>query len=235
MCRSLGAGPGSAPPNSLLLGVNLIRPTHSISSCFLSIWFGILYKMPHRVCISCTQFITPSTSKPSGCQNAVATVSMTLRVGSRPGYAARNTSRRSGRATCTRRSPAAKTCAAVTDVLLSSCDEPSTAGMDSKLAKVYAEVSYLAGRAKKVTEHFDAALGVDDFLHRLEIALFAFGFTGDNSIGEQLAAEGCSSRKELHIRAMWPCNAEATTQAAGLTNAAYLPCHAHSHGQPVPR
>jgi len=29
--------------------------------------------------------------------------------------------------------------------------------------------------------------GVDDFLHRMEIALFAYGFNGDNSIGERRA------------------------------------------------
>lgn len=29
-----------------------------------------------------------------------------------------------------------------------------------------------------------ASAGVDDFLHRMEIALFAYGFNGDNSIGE---------------------------------------------------
>lgn len=48
----------------------------------------------------------------------------------------------------------------------------------------YAEVAYLTGRAKVVSHHFSTALGIDDFLHRLEIALHAYGFNGDNSIGE---------------------------------------------------
>jgi hypothetical protein len=47
----------------------------------------------------------------------------------------------------------------------------------------YAEVAYLTGRAKVVTQHFNTALGMDDFMNRLEIALFAFGFHSDNSIG----------------------------------------------------
>jgi hypothetical protein len=28
-------------------------------------------------------------------------------------------------------------------------------------------------------------MGADDFMQRVEMALFAFGFTGDNSIGER--------------------------------------------------
>jgi hypothetical protein len=48
----------------------------------------------------------------------------------------------------------------------------------------YAEVAYLTGRSRKVSAHFSTAMGIDDFLHRLEIALYAYGFHGDNSIGE---------------------------------------------------
>ncbi|KAI3429492.1 hypothetical protein D9Q98_005581 [Chlorella vulgaris] len=44
------------------------------------------------------------------------------------------------------------------------------------------EVAYLTGRAKVVRSHFATAVGADDFMQRLEVALFAFGFTGDNSI-----------------------------------------------------
>jgi hypothetical protein len=33
-----------------------------------------------------------------------------------------------------------------------------------------------------VAKHFPTALGVDDFINRLEVALFAYGFAGDNSI-----------------------------------------------------
>lgn len=35
----------------------------------------------------------------------------------------------------------------------------------------------------QVSKHFSSSMGVDDFIARLEIALFAYGFTGDNSIG----------------------------------------------------
>lgn len=37
----------------------------------------------------------------------------------------------------------------------------------------------------QVTKHFPLSLGVDDFMARLEMALAAYGFTGDNAIGEQ--------------------------------------------------
>ncbi len=47
----------------------------------------------------------------------------------------------------------------------------------------YAEQAYLAARSRRIAQHFPTAIGVDDFLNRLEIALFAYGFTGDNSIG----------------------------------------------------
>ena len=35
----------------------------------------------------------------------------------------------------------------------------------------------------QVSKHFSSSMGEDDFIARLEIALFAYGFTGDNSIG----------------------------------------------------
>jgi len=38
----------------------------------------------------------------------------------------------------------------------------------------------------EVAKHFPAAMGVDDFIARLEMALAAYGFTGDNAIGEQV-------------------------------------------------
>ena len=44
----------------------------------------------------------------------------------------------------------------------------------------------LAARANKVQEQFAGALGADDFMQRVEMALHAFGFNGDNSIGECL-------------------------------------------------
>ncbi len=40
-----------------------------------------------------------------------------------------------------------------------------------------------AARANKVQEQFSNAMGADDFMQRVEMALYAFGFNGDNSIG----------------------------------------------------
>lgn len=54
--------------------------------------------------------------------------------------------------------------------------------MPGKKLRDYTEVAYLTGRAKVVNQHFPTALGIDDFIHRLEIALYAYGFNGDNSI-----------------------------------------------------
>lgn len=60
-----------------------------------------------------------------------------------------------------------------------------TAAQDKKL-RDYAEVAYLTGRHRVICQHFPTAMGVDDFIHRMEIALYAYGFHGDNSIGEML-------------------------------------------------
>ncbi|EIE22504.1 hypothetical protein COCSUDRAFT_16853 [Coccomyxa subellipsoidea C-169] len=46
----------------------------------------------------------------------------------------------------------------------------------------YTEQAYLTARTRRVAQHFPTALGLDDFLNRLEIALFAYGFTGENCI-----------------------------------------------------
>lgn len=42
--------------------------------------------------------------------------------------------------------------------------------------------AYLTKRTQTVSQHFPNALGIDDFVSRVEVALHAFGFTGDNSI-----------------------------------------------------
>ena len=47
----------------------------------------------------------------------------------------------------------------------------------------YTEQAYLTARTRRVAQHFPTSLGIDYFLYRLVIALFAFGFTGQNSIG----------------------------------------------------
>lgn len=58
----------------------------------------------------------------------------------------------------------------------------------------YTEMAYMTGRAKVVNDYFPTAIGIDDFLHRLEIALYAYGFSGDNAIGMFSALTSC-----------WPC------------------------------
>ena len=59
----------------------------------------------------------------------------------------------------------------------------------------------------QVTRHFPSSLGVDDFIARLEIALFAYGFTGDNSIGPPLPPDMSvmrmpTSRRTVHTGSM---------------------------------
>lgn len=44
------------------------------------------------------------------------------------------------------------------------------------------ETKYLSQRMGQVSKHFPSALGLDDFLGRVEVALGAHGFRGDNSI-----------------------------------------------------
>jgi hypothetical protein len=44
------------------------------------------------------------------------------------------------------------------------------------------EQAYLSQRGAKVNEQFPGSLGLDDFIHRLEIGLFSYGFNGENSI-----------------------------------------------------
>ena len=74
--------------------------------------------------------------------------------------------------------------------LFSSVDEHGAAALSgrafvmSKLMKeeAHTEEVYLAARARNVRQHFPTALGADDFMQRLEVVLFAHGFTGENSI-----------------------------------------------------
>jgi hypothetical protein len=64
----------------------------------------------------------------------------------------------------------------------------------------------LNNRYATVLKHFPSALGVDDFIARVEVALCYFGFTGANTIGESgwgvwrgrgraRAARGCACRR----------------------------------------
>ena len=68
-------------------------------------------------------------------------------------------------------------------------------------------------------KHFEGAMGADDFITRMEMALFAFGFTGDNSIGEQRCLLPPAS-----LRAgIWP-GAPANRYHAGQPPLLQLPC-----------
>jgi len=50
-----------------------------------------------------------------------------------------------------------------------------------------AAAAQLTSRHRQILEYFPTALGVDDFIARVEIALCGYGFTGDNSIGEKFS------------------------------------------------
>jgi hypothetical protein len=42
--------------------------------------------------------------------------------------------------------------------------------------------TYLSNRVNQIAKHFPDCLGIDDFIARMEMALYGFGFTGDNTI-----------------------------------------------------
>jgi hypothetical protein len=69
---------------------------------------------------------------------------------------------------------------------LAAGSEVATTGPKTESISVQddAEIRYLTERASHVTTHFPTALGVDDFMQRLEVALWGYGFQNDNSIGE---------------------------------------------------
>lgn len=58
----------------------------------------------------------------------------------------------------------------------------------------------LTARHLEVAKHFPTAMGVDDFIARLEMALAAYGFTGDNAIGECVDLGWKSSSTTVVIR-----------------------------------
>lgn len=78
---------------------------------------------------------------------------------------------------------------------------PENRSYSGRLVKEeYAQIAYLTGRTKVITQHFPQALGIDDFIGRVEIALFAYGFTGENSIGKALGF----SQTALHVNSALP-------------------------------
>lgn len=58
----------------------------------------------------------------------------------------------------------------------------ATVVVDRPSAPVVSDQADLNQRHSNITSHFPSALGVDDFIARLEVALSGFGFTGENSI-----------------------------------------------------
>lgn len=87
--------------------------------------------------------------------------------------------------------------------------------------------TYLTARHKSVLKHFPGALGVDDFMARVEVALCGYGFTGANSIAMtnlcRCAAPCCSCLVELYRLAA----------ATHHVLAKHCPS-SHRHDQPVP-
>jgi hypothetical protein len=59
-------------------------------------------------------------------------------------------------------------------------------------------LSFHPRRHIEVANHFPSAMGVDDFIARLEMALAAYGFTGDNAIGEC----SCDPSRNLQLGTM---------------------------------
>ena len=60
--------------------------------------------------------------------------------------------------------------------------KPGVSDLPSKLSN---EVKYAVNRVNVVKSHFPSAVGLDDFMFQVEMALNTYGFDGENSIGEQ--------------------------------------------------
>jgi hypothetical protein len=92
--------------------------------------------------------------------------------------------------------------------------------------------AYLTARHQDVLRHFPTALGVDDFIARVEVALCGYGFTGENSIGAcSPRSTGRSARSLLFFFfAPPPCARE----RRGGTTSARVAARAPSHRAPPP-
>lgn len=58
----------------------------------------------------------------------------------------------------------------------------------------------LNNRFATILKHFPTALGVDDFIARVEVALCYFGFTGDNTIGKYTIAAAAAARTAASLQ-----------------------------------
>lgn len=61
----------------------------------------------------------------------------------------------------------------------------------------YHNQSYLRRRTDIILSHFNKSLGIDDFMNRVEIALFSYGFTGENTIGGSLRPHGIQGTRPV--------------------------------------
>ena len=71
------------------------------------------------------------------------------------------------------------------DTIVSTISPLGLIALNAILVTAYQYINLaLAFRSDTVNKSFPGSLLVDDFIHRLEIGLFSYGFNGDNSIGE---------------------------------------------------
>jgi hypothetical protein len=88
----------------------------------------------------------------------------------------------------------------------------------------------LNSRYAGVLKHFPTALGIDDFIARVEVALCYFGFTGDNTIGAPPQTQTTrtsvpvhlSSLFALHSKALW-CSSSARSESVIVVVVVVLP------------
>lgn len=76
--------------------------------------------------------------------------------------------------------------------------EAPAAAANAELFQTTSRDAYYTRRHELVLSQFPNALGVDDFISRVEIALAAHGFRGDNSIGEAPARDARAAPRTNH-------------------------------------
>jgi hypothetical protein len=85
---------------------------------------------------------------------------------------------------------------------------------------------YFTRRQEVVQRYFPTSLGVEDFVSRVEIALSAFGFNGNNSIGEPPPARGLHWRLASEVLSLcsqnWVWTRGARARAAAAARAEVL-------------
>eukprot|EP00873_Tetraselmis_striata_P040313 jgi/Tetstr1/460577/TSEL_000502.t1 len=80
------------------------------------------------------------------------------------------------------------------------------------------EAKYVQSRVETIKEHFPTVYTIDDLLLRLEMALCAFGFNGDNSIGiVNLCRDEATNMLKQKIEAIYPLVFNINGLGGGLT------------------